>query len=64
VKIRGGRMIVNTIFSVIIIVAVFASIAAWLNTQIILRDLAEIKEQLGMKDVKRPSFLDDDLDKD
>lgn len=56
-------MVVNIIISLVLIVAVFASIAAWLNTQIILRDLTAIKEQLGIKDVRKPSFLDDDLDK-
>nr|WP_259547074.1 hypothetical protein [Heyndrickxia oleronia] len=54
----------NTIFIIAIIVAVLASIAAWLNTQIIVRELAEIKENLGIKEHKKPSFLDRDLDND
>ncbi|MCI1760973.1 hypothetical protein [Heyndrickxia oleronia] len=54
----------NTIFIIAIIVAVFASIAAWLNTQIIVRELAEIKEKLGIKEHKKSSFLDRDLDND
>lgn len=54
----------NTIFIIAIIVAVFASIAAWLNTQIIVRELAEIKEKLGIKEHQKPSFLDRDLDND
>ncbi|GIN41259.1 hypothetical protein MHI39_19615 [Heyndrickxia sp. FSL K6-6286] len=57
-------MIMNTIFIIAIIVAVFASIAAWLNTQIIVRELAEIKEKLGIKEHKKSSFLDRDLDND
>ncbi|MBU5213131.1 hypothetical protein M3685_11310 [Heyndrickxia oleronia] len=57
-------MIMNTIFIIAIIVAVFASIAAWLNTQIIVRELAEIKEKLGIKEHKKRSFLDRDLDND
>jgi len=57
-------MLVNIIISVVLIVAVFASVAAWLNTHIILKDLGVIKEQLGIKDVRKPSVFDDDLDKD
>lgn len=57
-------MLVNIIISVVLIVAVFASIAAWLNTHIILKDLAVMKEQLGIKDVRKKSVFDDDLDKD
>ncbi|MDH5161855.1 hypothetical protein P5X88_12980 [Heyndrickxia oleronia] len=57
-------MIMKTIFIIAIIVAVFASIAAWLNTQIIVRELAEIKEKLGIKEHQKPSFLDRDLDND
>jgi hypothetical protein len=43
---------------------IFASIAAWVNTQTILRDLTEIKERLGIKEEKNQSFLDKDLDND
>lgn len=51
------------IFTVGIIISIFASIAAWLNTEKIIRELSTIKHQLHIKDNKKPSFLDDDLDK-
>jgi hypothetical protein len=63
-KKRGDTVLVNIIISVALIVAVFASVAAWLNTQIILKDLAVIKKQLGIEDVRKTSVFDDDLDMD
>lgn len=57
-------MFANIIITAGLILAVFASIAAWLNTQIIIKDLAAIKEKLGIKDSSKPSMFDDDLDKD
>lgn len=57
-------MVVSISIAVILIVAVVASIAAWFNTQIILKDLAAIKQQLGIKEERKPSVFDDDLDKD
>lgn len=57
-------MLVNIIISVVLIVAVFPSVAAWINTHIILKDLAVIKEQLGIEDVRKKSVFDDDLDMD
>jgi hypothetical protein len=49
---------------ILLALAIFASIAAWVNTQTILRDLTEIKERLGIKEEKNQSFLDKDLDND
>lgn len=54
----------NILIAIGLFVAVFASLAAWLNTQIILKELAEIKTKLGIKDEKKPSFFDRDLDQD
>lgn len=56
-------MLSTIIMAIVLVLLVFAVIAAWLNTQIILKDLAMIKQELGIKDIKNPSFLDDDLDK-
>ena len=57
-------LIVNIIVTIAIIFAVFASIAAWSNTQIILKELSEIKSKLGIKEERKTSFLDRDLDND
>ncbi|MCP1122694.1 hypothetical protein NKR74_04950 [Bacillus sp. 3103sda1] len=57
-------MLVNVLITFVLVLAVFASIAAWLNTQTILRDLTEIKTKLGIKEEKKPPFLDKDLDND
>lgn len=57
-------MFVNIVMTAGLVIALFASIAAWLNTQLIIKDLAAIKEHLGIKDYKKPSVFDDDLDKD
>jgi hypothetical protein len=56
-------VLVNILLSAMLIMAVFASIAAWFNTQIIMKDLAAIKEKLGIQDERKPSMFDDDLDK-
>ncbi|WP_174732249.1 hypothetical protein [Mesobacillus harenae] len=56
-------MLSTIIMAIVLVLVVFAVIAAWLNTQLILKDLAMIKQELGIKDIKNPSFLDDDLDK-
>jgi hypothetical protein len=68
-KININSFEVNTLFvtvliTIVISLAVFASVAAWFNTQIILRDLSKIKKELGVKEEKKPSFLDRDLDND
>jgi hypothetical protein len=47
----------------VLALAIFASIAAWLNTRTILRDLSKIKAELGGKEEKT-FFLDNDLDSD
>lgn len=56
--------VINIWVTVILAVAFLAAIGAWLNTRIIIRDLAVIKAQMGIKDEKTPSVFDDDLDKD
>jgi len=43
--------------------AALASIAAWLNTEKILRDLSEIKTKLGISENTKPSIFDKDLDR-
>jgi len=54
---------VDIIFEVIIIIilglAIIGSIAAWLNTKIILEELAVIKKELGIKEDNYTSFLDE-----
>ena len=57
-------MTINIIITIALVLAIFASIAAWLNTQIILRELSEIKAKLGIPEIKKSSFLDKDLDND
>ncbi|MEW6623049.1 MAG: hypothetical protein AB1420_07980 [Bacillota bacterium] len=53
----------DIIFEVIIIIilglAIIGSIAAWLNTKIILEELALIKKELGIKEDNYTSFLDE-----
>lgn len=57
-------MAVNIFITIVLVLAIFASIATWLNTQIILRELSEIKVKLGIAEIKKSSFLDKDLDND
>jgi hypothetical protein len=57
-------LLVNILVTAALILAVFAAIAAWLNTKVIIKDLAAIKEKLGIKDERKPSVFDKDLDKD
>ena len=57
-------MVINIWVAAVLIVAVFAAIAAWLNTKVIKDDVAMIKEHLGIKEERPPSVFDDDLDKD
>jgi len=49
---------------IVLFLTLLAAIAAWLNTQTILRDLSEIKAKLGIKEEKRSSFFNKDLDND
>lgn len=53
---------INLIITIVLILGAFASIVACINTLTILKDLAEIKEKLDIKEEKKPSFLDKDLD--
>ena len=57
-------MAINIFITIVVVLAIFASIAAWLNTQIILKELSEIKSKLGIAATKKFSFLDKDLDND
>ena len=57
-------VVINICLIVILAVAFLAAIGAWLNTRIILKDLAVIKAHLGIKEERTPSVFDNDLDKD
>ncbi len=54
----------NIILLVVLVLAIIGSIAGWLNTRTILKELADIKRELRIKDVRKPSVFDNDLDKD
>ncbi|MBE4907572.1 hypothetical protein IMZ08_05775 [Bacillus luteolus] len=56
--------IIQIILLVIIVLAIIGSILGWLNTRAILKELQDIKRELGIKDVRKPSIFDNDLDKD
>ena len=48
-----------------LVIAVIASVAAWVNTQVIIKDLTEIKEKLGLSEKEnKKSFFNHDLDND
>jgi hypothetical protein len=55
---------INIILFVILVFAIIGSILGWLNTRTILKELADIKRELGIKDVRKSSYFDKDLDKD
>ncbi|WNF24696.1 hypothetical protein [Mesobacillus jeotgali] len=57
-------VVINIWVTVILVIAILATIGAWLNSRIILKDLAIIKTHLGIKDERKPSVFDNDLDKD
>lgn len=57
-------LLVNVLITIGLVLAIFSSIAAWLNTQIILKELSEIKAKLEIKEDKKPSILDKDFDND
>jgi hypothetical protein len=57
-------VVINIWFIVILAVAFLGAMGAWLNTRMILRDLAKIKAQLGIKEERTPSVFDNDLDKE
>ncbi|MGM0830652.1 MAG: hypothetical protein ACQEU4_20760 [Bacillota bacterium] len=50
--------------SIALIIAVLFSFAAWFNTQVIIRELTDMKKQLHIKDERKSSFLDHDLDQE
>jgi HAMP domain-containing protein len=54
----------NIFVSIALILAVLFSFAAWFNTQVIIRELTDIKRQLHLKEEKKSSFLDQDLDQE
>ncbi len=49
---------------IVLAIAVITAVGAWLNTRMILKDLAVIKIKLGIKEERKPSVFDNDLDKD
>lgn len=49
----------NIIIGIILFLAIIGSIAAWINTKIILEELDLIKKHLGIKEDKDESFLAD-----
>jgi hypothetical protein len=58
-------VIVNNLWLAIILgIAALTGIGAWINTRIIMKDLAAIKARLGINDERKPSVFDNDLDKD
>jgi hypothetical protein len=57
-------VVINIWLIVILVVAFLAAVGAWLNTRIILKDLAKIKNHLGIKEERTPSVFDNDLDKE
>ena len=58
------KLNINILMAIGILAAFFASVAALLNTQIIIRELSEIKAKLGINEIKKSSILDKDLDND
>jgi hypothetical protein len=60
-----GFVIVNNIWVAIIMgIAFLAGIGSWIKTRMIIKDLAEIKARLGIKEERTPSVFDNELDKD
>jgi hypothetical protein len=58
-------VVVNNIWVAIILgIAVLAGIGSWINTRMIIKDLAGIKAKLGIKEERTPSVFNNDLDKD
>lgn len=54
-------VVINIWLIIILAVAFLAAVGAWLNTRLILKELAIIKAHIG---IKTPSVFDNDLDKD
>ncbi len=50
--------------TIALILAVLFSFAAWYNTQVIIRELTEMKQHFNMKEDGKPSFFDHDLDQE
>ncbi|WP_162595852.1 hypothetical protein [Bacillus sp. CGMCC 1.16541] len=57
-------MLPTILITVSLIIITLSSVAAWLNTQLIVRELSQIKTHLGIKEETKPSFFDNDLDRD
>lgn len=58
-------MMFTIIIIICLVIALIASISAWVNTHNILKDLGEIKNKLGITESKdNQSFFNNDLDKD
>ncbi|MDG5788783.1 hypothetical protein QA612_15025 [Evansella sp. AB-P1] len=50
IKRRRFPIFINFLLFLIFIFAIIGSIAAWINTRIIIKDLSKIKEELGIQD--------------
>jgi hypothetical protein len=59
---KGEDCVMTTIITILIIAAILCSIFAWINTKIILEELASIKEHLGIKEEESKSFSDKGAD--
>ncbi|GAM14678.1 hypothetical protein [Mesobacillus selenatarsenatis] len=57
-------VVINIWLIVILAITFLMAIGAWYNTRIIIKDLAVLKAQMGIKDEKPPSVFDNDLDKE
>ncbi|MCM3123082.1 MULTISPECIES: hypothetical protein [unclassified Mesobacillus] len=57
-------IVINIWLIIILVVAFLAAVGAWLNTRLILKELAIIKAHIGIKEERTPSVFDNDLDKD
>ncbi|WP_117170262.1 hypothetical protein [Paraliobacillus sediminis] len=53
-------IIIDIIIIIAMILAIIGSIAAWINTNTILKDVSEIKKELGIKEYKIKHFIHDD----
>lgn len=58
-------MMFTILIIICLVIALIASISAWVNTHNIIKDLGEIKTKLGITESKdNQSFFNNDLDND
>jgi hypothetical protein len=60
----SNLVVINIWLIIILAVAFLAAVGAWLNTRLILKELAIIKAHIGIKEERTTSVFDNDLDKD